>query len=320
MTRWPLAGACLILLVGAASGACTDDVLVGLDLPRDGGAGTLPSDAASGNAGTSATAGVGGDAGTSANAGTLGDAGASEPTCQPVSCQGKIFRCGDCIDNDGDGAVNAEDSQCLGPCDDTEDSLFLDLPGGNGGGCREDCYFDRNSGSGNDGCRYSASCDPLSVAPDYPPSGSSSCALVESGTVPGLGATCDELAASQPQACLDACLPLTPNGCDCFGCCELPAGSQRYVWLGSSATNGQGTCTEDVLDDPSLCRPCTPVPSCFNDCGPCEVCAGRPTPDPSCNGGGPRCTLGRPACGQIGEAACNAGSYCITGCCIPEPR
>jgi len=296
MTRWPLAGAWLFIVAGAASGACTDDVLVGVNLPHDGGAGASPTDGSSGNAGT------------------------AEHPCEPASCQGKVYSCGDCLDNDGDGAIDADDSQCLGPCDDTEDSFYLDLPGGSGGNCQQDCYFDRNSGSGNDDCRYSLSCDPLSVAPDYPPSGDEKCAYVESGSVPGLGASCAEVSTSQPQACLDACLPLTPNGCDCFGCCELPAGSDRFVWIGSSATSGTGTCTEDVLGDPSLCKPCTPVTSCFNACDPCEVCAGRPMPDASCGDSVERCALGRPTCGQPGEEPCGSGSYCITGCCVPEPR
>jgi hypothetical protein len=93
------------------------------------------------------------------------------------------------------------------------------------------------------------------------------------------------------------------------------------------------------------CKPCTPVRSCFNDCGPCEVCIGRPVPPPECfpsshpdggvsgsdgsapvtdgsapvtDGGAPatQCPAGLQPCGLPGQAACPANYYCTTGCCI----
>jgi len=37
--------------------------------------------------------------------------------------------CGNCIDDDGDGKIDARDPECTGVCDNTEDSFFLGIPG-----------------------------------------------------------------------------------------------------------------------------------------------------------------------------------------------
>jgi hypothetical protein len=63
------------------------------------------------------------------------------------------------------------------------------------------------------------------------------------------------------------------------------------------------------------------VPSCFNACDPCELCAGRKEPDESC--GTPddnACGDDYQACGRVGQSACPPGTYCITGCCITIPK
>jgi hypothetical protein len=107
-------------------------------------------------------------------------------------------------------------------------------------------------------------------------------------------------------------LPITPNGCDCFGCCELPARSNRFVWIGAEQ-GGVGTCDNAHLDDPVACPRCTPVPSCLNRCDACEICAGEVTLGAGCT---PSCSVGVP-CGP--GASCSGTSYCITGCCIEVP-
>jgi hypothetical protein len=288
MSRRSIAVLALLCAGVAGTPGCSEDVLVGSD-----------------------TAGGAGTGGTSA-----GMAGESSGTCEPASCQGRTYRCGDCIDNDGDGAVDAFDLDCLGPCDDAEDAFGAGLPDAMGASCRVDCYFDRNAGVGNDQCQHSQRCDPLSVGPTYPPSGLSACAYDESASIPGTSASCAELRSAQPGTCLDLCLPLTPNGCDCFGCCELPARTGHFVWVGSSNA-GQSTCTAERLDDATACRPCTPVPSCFNPCDACEVCAGDTELAADC--GEVRCDPGRSPCAQV-SPPCAPGFYCITGCCVAEPR
>jgi len=97
--------------------------------------------------------------------------------------------------------------------------------------------------------------------------------------------------ANQSQQCLDFCLPLTPNGCDCFGCCTFPElatagpnGEPGYVWIGNLDAQGNGLCTYNDILDESLCPPCTPVTDCLNECGRCEICVGQPTVPPDCFG------------------------------------
>jgi hypothetical protein len=282
-----------------AAGSCSEQIEVGRDHP-----------AASAGAGT-------GGAGLSTGGAS---AGATSHACQQTACQGKVYLCGDCVDNDGDQLKDSDDPECTGPCDNTEDSYYGGIPGQNNAPCRQDCYFDQDTGSGNDQCFWSHECDPQSVAPEYPPSGDSHCAYQPDANVPGSNSTCDDLQATQASVCLDTCLPITPNGCDCFGCCELPAASNHFVWIGSSAQN-VGSCDTAHLADPSACHPCTPVPSCLNACDPCEVCVGRTSPSQDCGStNSARCPASVAACGQPGEPACDAGFYCITGCCAAAPR
>jgi hypothetical protein len=139
--------------------------------------------------------------------------------------------------------------------------------------------------------------------------------------LPGGKRTCDELL-TQPSSCLDVCVPLTPNGCDCFGCCELPSGSGSFVWIGATV-GGVGRCDSQNLDDPTKCKPCTPVPSCFNDCKRCEICIGKPTRPSDCDGSPPgqgQCPPGLAECGGEQSVTCEAGRYCVSGCCVPAPE
>jgi hypothetical protein len=271
----------------------------------------------------------------------------SSGPCVPRACAGGggVAQCADCIDNDGDGLVDERDPECLGPCDNTEGPVLLTgVPGESGGRCRVDCYFDAGNGSGSDQCRWDHRCDPLSVAPDFPPEGPT--CPYDRNMVGGM--TCPN---TQPARCVETCRPITPNGCDCFGCCTFPAIRGRpaamggeYVWLGSRDAMGNGSCTLAAATDTSRCKPCTPVPSCFNDCGPCEVCIGRPMPPPECfpppagdggvwdgsrpdssipttDGGTPatQCPAGIQPCGLPGQSPCPSNFYCTTGCCIPIP-
>jgi hypothetical protein len=127
--------------------------------------------------------------------------------------------------------------------------------------CKLDCYFDGDNGSGNDDCHWSHRCDPLSVAPNYPPSGDAQCSYDPLGAIPGSSLACDQLMVAQSNTCLTTCLPLTPAGCDCFGCCEWPVGSGHTIWLGS-AVNGAGSCDANSLEDTTKCHPCTRVAAC----------------------------------------------------------
>lgn len=263
---------------------------------------------------------AGGEGGETSAAGGAPSAG-GDTGCRPVACQDKVYDCGDCSDNDQDGVADSADMECTGACDDTEDSFYGGIPGQNNAPCRQDCYFDSNSGVGDDECYWSHECDVESVAENgYPPSGDASCAYDLNAMVPGSDLSCSALAFSQSDKCNTVCRPVTPNGCDCFGCCQLDRRRNDYVFIGSTI-DGQGSCNESNIDDQEACRPCTPVQSCFNECMPCEQCVGG-APDPSCEGGGgapsvsQRCDQGVTPCGQVGEPECPAEEYCITGCCV----
>src|SRR5690606_26182546 len=160
------------------------------------------------------------------------------------------FACGNCQDDDGDGLVDASDPECLGPCDDSEPEPYSGIDSPVTGPCRRACHLARHPRAGHEGGARSYRCDPGRLAPEYPPTGNAMCAYdaTLATCAPGSGALL---------ACRAGCLPLTPNGCDCFGCCELPAGSNNFIWLGSPQI-GEKHCELASSADPDACRPCTP--------------------------------------------------------------
>src|SRR5258706_312705 len=79
--------------------------------------------------------------------------------CFQATCQGKLYECGDCQDNDGDNLIDAEDPNCLGACQNNEAGFSGNIPGQNNAPCKMDCYFDQDTGSGNDDCQWDHHCD-----------------------------------------------------------------------------------------------------------------------------------------------------------------
>ncbi len=236
--------------------------------------------------------------------------------CNVSTCQGKTYQCGDCLDNDGDCKIDSADDHCIGVCDNNEQGFKGNISGQNNAPCKADCYFDQDTGSGNDECYWSHKCDPLEVPPNYPPEGSQ-CAYNPNANIPGTGQSCAQLSSTQSQQCGDYCGPLVPNGCDCFGCCAMP-GIAYTVYLGSEDSGGNGTCNLANKNDPLKCKPCTQVPACLNTCANCEICIGKPTLPPECTG--QTCPPGRQQCGLAGQQPCPAGEFCVTGCCQPVPQ
>jgi hypothetical protein len=245
--------------------------------------------------------------------GSTSDGGATHATsgeCLQVAC-GSVQACGNCSDDDRDGLVDAADPDCLGPCDDNEAELFTGIVVRVGDECTMDCYFDGNNGAGDDRCTRDFTCDEKSIAPSFPPTGREACAYDPR----------PDCASAQSERCLQNCL--TPNGCDCFGCCELPAGTRNFVWLGAENIDS-GRCRLDLGQDPRACPPCTPDPSCLNECEDCELCVGRTTVAESCrsNTGGldQVCPPGQAPCDPANGIGCGGLEFCITGCCIPLPE
>jgi hypothetical protein len=323
--RYPLLLAAVLV---AAPLACSDD---SINVAGGGAAGAGNAGGAGSGAGNAGGAGAGAAGGPVTGGGVVGGEGGVQPPTEIAPCQGMVYQCGDLVDNDKDGLLDSLDPDCLGPCDNTEDSYFPDLPSNTNNSCKLDCYWDAGDGSGDDTCYWTHECDPNNVAPDFYPSPWINCEYIgEDGTTNPPGATCAELYAEQSDLCGTFCGPLTPNGCDCFGCCELPALSGSYVFVGSVGANEDTQCTLADVGNPDLCHPCLPVAACLNDCDPCEICIGHPKPEPGCEGeggggvggggGGQQCPDGVQECGLSGQDPCPAGNSCITGCCYPVPE
>lgn len=234
----------------------------------------------------------------------VGDAGAL--MCGNAACQ-----CNNGLDDDGDGVVDGFDVECTGALDDDESSFATGIPGDNRDPKWQDCFFDGNSGAGDDRCRYPTGCLTGELSQSDP-----ACATTE--------------------ACRNNCAPLAPNGCDCFGCCavQLPSGQSVDILL-------QDSCSLERIGDTQACPRCTQSASCGNACGECELCPGKtaadlpascnPVPqmpagdpdgdptgepsDPPAEPAAPTPTCdGRTACAA--QADCSSGEFCSLGCCL----
>ncbi len=249
--------------------------------------------------------------------------GTSDAGTFEIWCGSALCACSDGIDNDNDGVADGFDSECTGPFDDNEETFATGIPGDNRDPKWQDCFFDGNSGAGDDNCRYHTDC----LTGDLPAT-DNSCQLTD--------------------ACVEFCQPLTPPGCDCFGCCEVSDGEGTVNILLSE------TCSLDNLDDENACPRCEPTDTCANECGECELCLGKtladlpsscsqtppggdpdasvPPPDGN-DGGTPPSTTDGPdtppdgpvnVCDQgdpcLVNSECGSGDYCRLGCCAPIPR
>jgi hypothetical protein len=215
-------------------------------------------------------------------------------------CGGHACGCSNGLDDDGDQLVDGFDPECTGPFDDDESSF------GTGGiepteGCL-DCYFDGNATSDDDQCAYPSACS-FSEQPSPV-------------DVPDAGGACGGCEVSGQ--CVQACRALTPNGCDCFGCCEVATPDGALV-----AVRAVEGCSVAAVQDENACPRCTPHNSCRNRCGRCELCPGRTAadlpdnckldagaqdePNYVCDDGEVVCSDSRP---------CDPDHYCQSGCCL----
>ncbi len=243
-----------------------------------------------GGSDTSLDPSTGGSSGGATASGTTDATTGPVGPCMPIACpDGKTWACGDCMDNDGDGLVDLADPECISPCDDREDNFSTGLPGDNMDPCKQDCFFDGNSGGGKGDCAWDLGCDPMNPGGDSCPYNPDK--------------VCSD---TQSMECTETCN--TPSGCDCFGCCTVSVDGMNYdIFLGSD------NCSEDTIEQ---CQMCTKNDDCDDPCMPelCELCFGETElPDgcdmPLCEGLDP-CTIDKE-----GMSNCPEGTYCQTGCC-----
>jgi hypothetical protein len=271
---------------GSPTDASNSDPTVGDDGDGDGDA------SASGDstAGTPVTSGSDSTAG---ETGLEGDGTANDPE-NPVDCGGAIYACGNGKDDDSDGFIDLEDPECTGPCDDDEATFQTGLPGDNMD-CKQDCFFDGNSGQGDDGCNWNLRCDPAN------PGANVGCEYTG-------GNNCD----NQPQTkqCVEFCSQFTPPGCDCFGCCTVQTDEGSVdIFLNSGPY-----CS---LENIGACQPCTSqIDDCGNPCLPekCQVCFGETEPPEGCKDN--MCPNELP-CDT--NTDCPTDFFCLLGCCYPPP-
>lgn len=234
--------------------------------------------------------------------GSSGETG-EEQFCEECPTEDGTAVCRDRVDNDQDGLVDLADPDCLFPCDNSESQFDADPWGLYPATCDQNCFVDLVHDfewPQGDECRSHQRCDPVFEPECWNPN-----------PYPG---ACDE----PTQTCLDTCLPAVPNGCDCFGCCELrgPNGTVT-VRVHDSDSDGGLQCSSV---DQTKCEPCTVREDCFNPCEPeaCEWCFGELAPPPGCEEvacDGQTCTIGpdgRDDC----EDPC---AYCSYGCCVRTP-
>ena len=219
--------------------------------------------------------------------------------CSPAGTE-----CNNCADDDGDDLVDGDDPECIGSKDDDEGSFSTGIPGDNIDSRWQDCFFDGNSGSGDDGCRFHTCC--LLGAQ------SGADCTVDGNFDPATDCP------AQTQTCIDFCAPLAPPGCDCFGCCTVcdPETNECRDVLTSPAAAPD--CSQEVIGDEALCPSCTKNADCGGGgCEPegCILCPGQIEEDlpPECNemnecpGGGTPCDT---------SADCAGHEYCASSCCV----
>jgi len=264
--------------------------------------------------------GSSGDDGGTVNGGdgstTFIDAPPFDGTCTPGGPQ-----CSNCIDDDHDGYIDGFDPECTGPFDNDESSFATGIPGDNKDAINQDCFFDGNSGGGDDGCNQHVCC--LLGATTKAECQTDLVGLVNNPTQEGNKYDVTKCfaplgSAVMPAKCAMVCGPITPPGCDCFGCCTVCEPGTNTCFDIALNPIVSPNCTQDNLADPTACKRCTKTTTCGGSgCGgtSCVLCPGEDPNDlpPDCNGS-ITCPTGETSCPT--GSGCPDQTYCSSGCCI----
>jgi hypothetical protein len=211
-------------------------------------------------------------------------------------------QCSDGCDNDNDGLIDGDDPECTGAIDRREDSFATGIPGDNMDPTKQDCFFDGNSGQGGGDCQIHVCCI-LAGDPDCP---------AEHANPPYDPSAC---ATAVDASCKAYCEPITPPGCDCFGCCTVCDGDGCTDIYTNPAVAPD--CDQDAIHDPARCPACVKNAACGSPCGgtSCVLCPGQdPSALPASCGGTSACPGGLSAC--TATADCGPTQYCANNCCI----
>jgi hypothetical protein len=230
------------------------------------------------------------------------------------ACTAGNAQCNNCIDDDSDTAIDGFDPECSGPIDNDESSFATGIPGDNMDAINQDCFFDGNSGAGNDGCNQHVCC--LLKATNTQECTTALQGLVNNPAQEGQKYKVEECfaplgSAVVPQQCKDVCGPLAPPGCDCFGCCT-ECDAQGCVDIAINPTTSPD-CDATTIHDPTKCKPCQKVADCGADCGGCVLCPGQTMLPPECTDN--TCPTGTMPCDANGQCP-STDLYCSNGCCI----
>jgi hypothetical protein len=215
-----------------------------------------------------------------------------------ASCEPGGAQCNNCEDDDGDGLVDGFDPHCVSALDRREDSFDTGIPGDNNNTNFQDCFFDGNSGSGDDGCRIPTCCLTDPNGADCPPPG-----------------TPDFVTCAPDPVCVQSCAPKTPPGCDCFGCCTVCAdGNCRDIVIHPKLAPN---CDIPVLGDETQCPTCVKS-ACATVCDPndCILCPGQTEEDLPVHCQESVCPDGLSKC--VSNDQCEADQFCSFGCCIAD--
>jgi hypothetical protein len=237
-------------------------------------------------------------------------------TCTPGGPQ-----CSNCIDDDGDGLIDGFDPECTGPFDNDESSFATGIPGDNMDAINQDCFFDGNSGGGDDGCNQHVCC--LLGATTKAQCQTDLIGIVNNPDVEGNKYDVTKCfaplgSAVMPAKCVMTCAAITPPGCDCFGCCTVCEPGTTTCFDIAINPIASPNCTTATLADPASCLRCTKTTTCDGipcGAGTCVLCPGENPNDldPSCNGT-ITCPSGITACPT--GSGCPDQTYCASGCCI----
>lgn len=281
------------LLATLACGCSDSDNLVNDDdTTTDTGtdSGTTDTGTGDGDSTTGDTTAGDGDGDTT----TAGD-GDGDGDGTPAGCDPDGPQCNNCIDDDGDGRIDGNDFECTAAQDNDEGSFGTAIPGDNNAAKRQDCFFDGDTGPGNDGCNRPTCC--FYENPDDCPEDA------RDNTFPP---TAEDCAVSTE--CAETCGVAAPPGCDCFGCCTVCNGDECADVL---ARDG---CTSDDLGS---CQSCVKATDCGSGCNDdpddCVLCPGQTEEDLPMECTEQACPGESSSCVDNGD--CAEGNFCNNGCC-----